>query len=109
MYIIAIVLRNFKDQSSIEAHSCRSTWSGTAVLHLREYRRTTVGEGSQIVLEPTDEYVKVMVSYTAVIRTVELHVDGRLMQGDASALSKGGWSLKMEDAEKFERLLSSGA
>ena len=92
---VAVVLYNDRNNQSIEAHSCRTLWTGTAVRHIKEYRKTDA-EGSDIVLEPTEEPVRCIIFYRALVKVVELYVDGRMMQGDASALSKGGWSFKLQ-------------
>ena len=89
---VAIVLHNDRSQQSIEAQSCGSVWTGTAVRHLREYR-TSNEDGAEIVFEPTDEPVRCIIFYRALVRVVELYVDGRMFPGDATALSKGGWTL----------------
>ena len=91
---IAMVLHNDVSQKLIVAHSCRTLWTGTAVEHRKEYWLETP-EGRDVVLDPTDEVVKVSVQYDALVRTVELLHSHRLMHGDASALSKGGWSYKI--------------
>eukprot|EP00973_Karenia_brevis_P054381 7555419-Karenia_brevis.AAC.1 len=78
---IAFVLYNDKNQQRVEAQSCRSVWTGTAVQHVKEYRKSDA-EGSEIFLEPTEEPVKIVVFYRAIVKLVELYVDGRLMQGD---------------------------
>eukprot|EP00973_Karenia_brevis_P009582 1293790-Karenia_brevis.AAC.1 len=80
---VAFVLYNDKNEQSVQAQSCRSVWTGTAVQHLKEYRKSD-SEGSEIVLEPTEEPVKIVVFYRAIVKLVELYVDGRMMQGDAS-------------------------
>ena len=41
-------------------------------------------------LEPTEEVVKVVIPYQAIVKLVELYADGRMMQGDATELTKGG-------------------
>ena len=54
---VAMVLYNDRNNSCVQAHSCRSLWSGTAVQHVKEYRKSDAA-GSEIVLEPTEEPVK---------------------------------------------------
>ena len=81
-------------------------WTGTSVRHLREYRKTDA-EGSEIVLEPTEEPVRCIIFYRALVKVVELYVDGRMMQGDATALSKGGWTFKLEEGEKVRAIASA--
>ncbi len=86
---VAFVLRNDKANQEIHAQSCRTTWTGTAVRHRKEYR-TTNQEGGVVVLEPTEEIVSILINYRTLVKLVELYVDGRMMQGDAAALGKGG-------------------
>ena len=95
---VAHVLYNDKSSMSVEAQSCRSTWDGIAVKHLKEYRRND-SEGSEVTLEPTEELVKLTILYRTLVKVVELYVDGRMFQGDASALAKGGWSFKLSEEE----------
>ena len=88
---------------SIEAQSCRSIWDGIAVKHLKEYRRNDA-EGSEVTLEPTEEVVKITILYRTLIKVVELYVDGRMFQGDASALTKGGWTFKLSEEEEIRAI-----
>ena len=97
---VAVVLHNDKNNQRVEAHSCRSTWSGTTVRHLKEYRKSD-SEGSEIVLEPTEEPVKVLIFYPALVKVVELLTGGRMMQGDSTALTRGGWSFKVREEERI--------
>ena len=53
----------------------------------KEYRKTSE-EGSEVVLEPTEEVVRMVIPYRALTKVVELYVDGRMHQGDASTLAK---------------------
>ena len=76
---------------------------GTAVTHVKEYRKYDA-EGSEIVLEPTEEPVKCLIHYRALVKVVELYVDGRMMQGDASSLSKGGWSFRLDAGERIRAI-----
>ena len=94
---------NDREQQSVEVHSCRSVWSGTSVRHLKEYRQT-VAEGAGIALAPTDEPVRSIVLYQALVRAVELYVDGRMFQGDATTLSKGGWMFKVREEERVRAI-----
>ena len=73
------------------------------VKHVPEYRRTD-SEGSIVVLDPTEELVKVVIFYRALVKVVELGADGRMAQGDASALSKGGWSFKIDPSESVRAI-----
>ena len=68
------------------------------VVHRKEYR-LPVAEGALTTTEPTDEIIKCIIYYRALVKAVELHVDGRMMQGDATQLSRGGWSFKMDEEE----------
>ena len=86
------------DMQSIEAHSCRTVWTGIATRHLKEYRKSDA-TGTEIVLEPTKEPVRCIIFYRALVKVVELYADGRMMQGDASALTKGGWTFKIDEGE----------
>jgi hypothetical protein len=89
---VAYVLRNDKENQKVEAQGCRTTWTGTSVRHRKEYRRTNAEE-AEVVLEPTEEPVRIYTHNRALVKAVELYLDGRMMQSDATALSKGGWSL----------------
>ena len=103
---VAVVLYNDRNNQSVEAQSCRSIWTGTAVCHVREYRKSDA-EGSEIVLEPTEEPVRCVIFYRALVKVIELYVDGRMMQGDASALSKGGWSFKLDEGERIRAIATA--
>ena len=103
---VAMVLYNDKDSQSVNAHSCRSLWSGMAVQHRKEYRLTNA-EGAETVLEPTEDPVQCVVFYRAIVKVVELYVDGRMMQGHASTLSKGGWSFKVYEGESIRAIASA--
>ena len=81
-------------------------WTGTAVCHVKEYRKSDA-EWSEIVLEPTEEPVRCVIPYRALVKVVELHVDGRMFQGDASALSKGLWSFKLDDEERIRAIAAA--
>ena len=59
------------------------------------------------MLEPTEEPVRCVIQYHALAKVVELLVDGRMMQGDASALSKGGWTFKINDEERIHAIASA--
>ncbi len=59
---VGYVLYNDTENDSVELHQCRSTWTGTSVVHLKEYR-LPVSEGGLLVTEPTDEVVKCLVFY----------------------------------------------
>ena len=48
-----------------------------------------------------------IIFYRALVKVVELYVDGRMMQGDASALSKGGWSFKVHEKESVQAIASA--
>ncbi len=100
---VALVLFNDKANECVQAHSYRSSWTGTAVTHAKEYRRSDA-EGSEIVTEPTEETVRCQIQYRALVKVVELYVDGRMFQGDASALSKGGWSFKLDAGERVRSI-----
>ena len=100
---VAYVLYNDRSSMSVEAQSCRSTWDGIAVKHLKEYRRND-SEGSEVTLEPTEDFVKLTILYRTLVKVVELHVDGRMFQGDASALAKGGWSFKLSEEESVRAI-----
>ncbi len=54
--------------------------------------------------EPTEEIVRCQIPYRALVKVVELYVDGRMFQGDASALSKGGWSFKLDAGERVRSI-----
>ena len=100
------MLSNDRASQSIEAHSCRSLWQGTGIVHKREYLRKD-SQGSDVTLEATDELVRVIVFYPALVRVVELHVGGRMMQGDASELTKGGWTFKVAPNERIRAIASA--
>ena len=95
---VAHVHYNDTSQDLVTAHSCKGTWSGTAVLWKKLYRQHDE-EGSSEILETTEDPVMAMIPYRAIVRTVELLVDGRMFAGDASALSKGGWQFKVSHTE----------
>ena len=67
---VGYVLYNNKADQSVEVQTCRSLWDRIVVVHRKEYRRTNA-EGAEIVLEPTEEPVKAIVFYQALVRTVE--------------------------------------
>jgi hypothetical protein len=100
---VAVVHYNDRANQSVEVHNCRSTWTGTAVRHVKEYRKYDA-DGSEVVLEPTEEPVRSIIHYSALVKVVELYVDGRMMQGDASTLSKGGWSFKVNQGEQIRAI-----
>ena len=102
---IAGVMYNDRANQRVEAHSYRSLWIGMSVVHKKEYRRTDA-EGSSVVLEPTEEPVKTSIPYRALIKVVELHMDGRMFQGDATTLSKGGWTYRI-DADESVRAVAA--
>ena len=74
-------------------------WTGIATRHLKEYRKSDA-TGTEIVLEPTEEPARCIIFYRALVKVVELYADGRMMQGDASALTKGGWTFKIDEGER---------
>jgi len=76
------------------------------VKHLKEYRRSDA-DGSEVVLEPTEEPVKSIIFYRALVKVVELYVDGRMFQGDASTLAKGGWTFKIDEGERIRAISSA--
>ncbi len=94
--LVVVVLYNDRNNQSVQAQSCRSTWTGTSVRHIKEYRKSDA-EGSGIVLGPAEEPVRCLIYYQTLVKVVELYADGRVMQGDASALSKGEWSFKIDE------------
>ena len=59
------------------------------------------------MLEPTEEPLEGIIFYRALVKVVELYVDGRMMQGDASALSKGGWSFKVDEGERVRAIAAA--
>ena len=69
---VAYVLFNDRNNQSIEAQSCRSTWTGAAVCHRKEYRKSDA-EGSEIVLEPTEEPVRCTIFYRALVKVCLLY------------------------------------
>ena len=73
---------------------------------IKEYRKHD-DEGVTVVLEPTEDPVMVIVPYQALVKKIELYVDGRIHQGDASALAKGGWSFHLEDEETVMAIASA--
>ena len=73
------------------------------VQHRLEYR-TTNQEGAEIVLEPTTDPVKCVIFYPALVKVVELYQEGRMHQGDASALSKGGWAYKIRAEDRIRAI-----
>jgi hypothetical protein len=73
------------------------------VRHLKEYRKSDT-EGSEIVLEPTEEPVRIIVFYSALVKVVELQVGGRMMQGDTTVLTREGWSFKVREEEKIRAI-----
>jgi hypothetical protein len=105
---IGIVHYNDRNAQSVQVHNCRSIWTGTAVCHKQEYRKYD-SEGSDIVLVPTEEPVRSIIFYSALVKVVELYVDGRMMQGDASVLTKGGWSFKVDSAERIRAIAGAVA
>jgi hypothetical protein len=56
------------------------------------------------VLEPTEEPVRIIVLYVALVKVVELQVGGRMMQGDTTVLTRGGWSFKLREEEKLRAI-----
>ncbi|MDP7559647.1 MAG: hypothetical protein QF745_03810, partial [Planctomycetota bacterium] len=48
-----------------------------------------------------------VVFYSALVKVVELYVDGRLFQGDASTLGNGGWSYRMSDEESIRAVANA--
>ena len=101
-----MVVQNDKNESVVTVHNCRSTWSGMAVLHQKEYREPNA-EGANIGLDVTDDPVRSVLPYRSLVKGVELYQDGRMMQGDASALSKGGWSLKLSEGEAVRAIATA--
>ena len=62
------------------------------------------------MLEPIEEPVRCIIFYRALVKVVELYVDGTMTHGDdASALSKGGWSFKIEEGERIRAIASATA
>eukprot|EP00973_Karenia_brevis_P057722 8029290-Karenia_brevis.AAC.1 len=53
--------------------------------------------------------MKVIVFYEAIVKLVELYVDGRMMQGDASSLSKGGWTFKIYNEASVRAIACASA
>ena len=53
-----------------------------------------------MVTTPTEDPVRCVVFYRMLIRVVELLADGRMMQGDITALRQGGWTFKTEPIER---------
>jgi hypothetical protein len=56
------------------------------------------------VLEPTEEPVRIIVFYPALVKVVELLTGGRMMQGDTTVLTRGGWSFKVREEEKLRAI-----
>ena len=56
---VGCVLHNRREEKTVELHSCRSRWTGTSVVHLKEYRSRDDGE-VQVVLDPTEDLVKII-------------------------------------------------
>ena len=69
------------------------------VSHLKEYHKSDA-EGTEVSLEPTGKPVETSIKYPALVKVVELYVDGRMHQGDASTLSKGGWMFNITSEER---------
>ena len=57
--------------------------------------------------EPTGEQVKAIVFYSALVKAVELYLDGRMHQGDASTLASGGWSYRIDNSESFRAIATA--
>ena len=91
---VAYVVYNDKETHSIQAHQCRTIWKGTGIVHMREYL-TSTAEGSDVTLTPSDTPVKIQIWYRMLVRLVEVYQDGRMMHGDSTALSRGGWTFRM--------------
>ena len=103
---VGVVVYNDSSKDCVELHSCKPMWTGMNIIHKKEYR-LTVAEGALIVTEPAEEAVKCMIFYRALVKVVELYVDGRMFQGDASALSKGGWAFKVDEHERVRAISSA--
>ena len=43
---VGYVLFNDKEQQQVHVHTCRSRWTGTAVTHVKEYRKSAA-EGAE--------------------------------------------------------------
>ena len=105
---IAYVLYNDGNNHSVQVHSCRTIWTGMSVRHLREYRDTSE-EGEVVTTEVSDNPVTCQVPYSALVKVVELYQDGRTMQGDASALSRGGWTFRIDEGERKRAVATAAA
>ena len=89
--LIGEVLRNLKDSQQVEIHSMATRCRGLQIVHIREYRKRNDQGETKVTFEPTDDLVRAMVNYSAIVRLVELMPSGRLMHSAASELSRGGW------------------
>ena len=98
--LVAHVHYNDRNAQSVVCHSCRPDWTGTSVVWEKEYRsRSEEGEVS-IVTTPTEDPVMINVHYRQLVLMVELYQDGRIVQGYASTLAKGGWRLRLDHADR---------
>ena len=86
---IGEVLRKLKDSQQVEIHSMATRCRGLQIVHLREYRKRNEQGENRVTLEPTEDLVRGMVNYSAIVRLVELMPSGRLMHSAASELSRG--------------------
>ena len=100
---VAYVLANDRNNHSVDVQSCRSVWTGTHIRHLKEYREVQDGD-TVVVTTPTEDPVRSVVFYRMLIRVVELLTDGRMMQGDITALSQGGWTFKTDSTERVRAI-----
>ena len=74
-----------------------------AVRHVREYRVVT-DEGEELTTELGDNPVTCQVPYNAIVKLVELYQDGRMSNGDASALRQGNGTYKLDDDETIRAI-----
>ena len=51
--------------------------------------------------------MSILINYRTLVKLVELYVDGRMMQGDATALGKGGWSFRIEKEDSIRAIASA--
>jgi hypothetical protein len=59
------------------------------------------------VLEPIEEPVQCLIDYRTLVKVMELYADGRMLQGDASALSKGGMKVNEFDLVRLPPSLTA--
>ena len=100
---VGCVLYNDKNSLCINIHAMTTEWKGMTLIHRKKYIDHKE-EGDVHTTTPTNRGVEETVFYAALVKKVELKVDGTLLASDVTTLNKGGWAFKLEEKESIRAL-----